>query len=825
MTSAPSVQEVVLRGRSADLDVLLRATGLLLIRGEPGIGRTTLLGAVAAQADRPVKVGLPVGGPPAPGLYLLDDAHLLPGGSWRAVREACRCHPGVTVLASAPGPVAWDGAVGVPEWTPAPLDPGASRDVLADRRPGLPPDLADALVDLAGGNPAALTELAAALTSQQIRGDAPPPVTLPRESALGRRYRAALAALPAPTRAALLLAAAEPDHPAGNLSAAEEAGLVQVTADEVRFVPAILRTVVYYDTPLHLRRQAHARLGATNHPYALLHRAAAADGPDDVLARELLAAADHAPPGRAATALRHAARLTTSPDVATDAVIGAAGRAWRAGRAYEAGALLRQVAHAPRAYARARCLADEMQLRTGDAGALDDLLATADHLAGEDIAAALDALLLAGEALHRAGDHDRYAGVARRVLAMRPACPTPRLQVALDHVTGLADLYAGGYTTGFDRLRHVLELATRMEDPATLIRAATAGILVGDGPAARALAARAVRLARLNSETMIVPRALEVAAFAGLSAGDLEAATAAALEGATLAAASGRQGPAQVHFGILAVLAALAGDRETALLRVRRAGARDSSTGPGQARALCEWALALLDLVAGHPAAAAERLARIVVAPSGRGNAVLQVAVAPHLVEATSHGTPSGAGERLGTALAPFERWTTNTRRAPWLALRSRCRALLAVGGDDADEHFREALRQHGRGDADFPRAHTELLYGRDLRRRRRPAAAREHLRHAVETFTILGAGPWAAQAAVELRAAGGPVPSSEHDPGPALTAQQDRIARLVAGGATNREIAEQLHLSPRTVDHHLRNVFVRLGVRSRTELARRFGP
>ena len=54
------------------------------------------------------------------------------------------------------------------------------------------------------------------------------------------------------------------------------------------------------------------------------------------------------------------------------------------------------------------------------------------------------------------------------------------------------------------------------------------------------------------------------------------------------------------------------------------------------------------------------------------------------------------------------------------------------------------------------------------------------------------------------------------------LTAHQERIARLVADGATNREIAQQLFLSPRTIDHHLRNVFARLGVRSRTELVRR---
>jgi DNA-binding CsgD family transcriptional regulator len=71
------------------------------------------------------------------------------------------------------------------------------------------------------------------------------------------------------------------------------------------------------------------------------------------------------------------------------------------------------------------------------------------------------------------------------------------------------------------------------------------------------------------------------------------------------------------------------------------------------------------------------------------------------------------------------------------------------------------------------------------------------------------------------LRAAGDRAAAVTSAPGPPLTAQQERIAGLVADGATNREVAQQLHLSPRTVDHHLRNVFARLGVRSRTELAR----
>jgi DNA-binding CsgD family transcriptional regulator len=259
------------------------------------------------------------------------------------------------------------------------------------------------------------------------------------------------------------------------------------------------------------------------------------------------------------------------------------------------------------------------------------------------------------------------------------------------------------------------------------------------------------------------------------------------------------------------VLAAMVGDRETALLRVQAARAEQ----PGLPRALCAWALALLDLVAGRPRPAAARLGAIVGAPPGLGDPVIQVAATPHLIEAVARA--GGAGPPAATA--EFARWAVATGRPDWLALRDRCAALSTGDESAADDLFRTALRRHRAGSDDFARAHTQLLYGRELRRRRRPAAAREHLRDAAETFRRLAAGPWAVQAEMELRAAGD---TPEVRPGTdALTAQQDHIAHLVADGATNREVAQQLLLSPRTVDHHLRNVYARLGVRSRTELAR----
>jgi DNA-binding CsgD family transcriptional regulator len=816
-------------------------------------------GAVPHSADR-LTLGLAVLGllraaaRERPLLVLLDDADRLDRLSFDALALAARRLAGdaVAVLAAVPDR---HPPTGLPSRLLAPLDPPTARALLARLAPGICADVAATLADLAGGNVAALTDLAAALTPEQLRGEAAPPVTLPAGSRLRRTYRSMLAALPERTRSLLLLAAAHggADGPGPDdglavadlraaalacgidlsaLAPAELAGMVGTAGPVVTFPVPVLRAVTYDEAPLDRRRAAHAVLAGAlaargRRLPALLHRAAVAAAPDEDLARALTAAAADATRPDAAAACQRAAELTARPAAATAALLDAAGHAWLAGRRATAAVLLRRVLRTePGGHvgARAGRLAAEMELGGGAAAvARDALLAEADRLARHDVPAAVDALLTAGDALHLAGRHDRYEEVARRARALWHGDEPPETELALRHIAGLAAMFRGDHPEAFAELGRVVRLGERVHGPAALHRAAIAALLTGDGLEARDLALRAVVRARARGETALVPHALGTVAFADLAGGQYEAAAGAAVEGAELARATGQPYLAGSHLGILAVLAALMGDEPACLLRVREAGAHDSADGPGQARALCEWALGVLDLVRGRPEATVDRLRCLITAPSGRGNLVMQVAATPHLVEAAA--CAATAGHRIaapgGADLDAFDRWTTATGRPAWLALRERCRALRATDGRTADEHFQEALRLHRAGDADFPRAHTELLYGRELRRRRRPAAARAHLRGAVETFRLLGAGPWAEQAARELRAAGEPVPHPVPGPDRRLTAQQERIARLVAEGATNREIAERLFLSPRTVDHHLRNVFVRLGVRSRTELAR----
>ena len=136
--------------------------------------------------------------------------------------------------------------------------------------------------------------------------------------------------------------------------------------------------------------------------------------------------------------------------------------------------------------------------------------------------------------------------------------------------------------------------------------------------------------------------------------------------------------------------------------------------------------------------------------------------------------------------------------------------------------HFRTALAAHERSPRLPARARTQLAYGRFLRRNRRRVDARPHLRAALAAFEDLGAAPWAEFARQELRASG---VTARHrrdtTTGSAdLTAQELEVVRLVQRGLPNRDVAARLFLSPRTIDFHLRNVYAKLGVTSRTELA-----
>jgi len=140
--------------------------------------------------------------------------------------------------------------------------------------------------------------------------------------------------------------------------------------------------------------------------------------------------------------------------------------------------------------------------------------------------------------------------------------------------------------------------------------------------------------------------------------------------------------------------------------------------------------------------------------------------------------------------------------------------------GNRVQEYFETALAPEA-PISPFLQARTELLYGEWLRRKRKRREARHHLRRAAELFRQVGAPPWAERAEGELRATGETARRRDPSTLDELTPQELQIAGLVADGMTNRQIAAQLFLSPRTIDYHLRKIFTKLGITSRSELIR----
>ncbi|MFI1571198.1 AAA family ATPase [Streptomyces anulatus] len=562
---------------------------------------------------------------------------------------------------------------------------------------------------------------------------------------------------------------------------------------------------------------------------ALVQWACAASGPDAVLAARLEAGAGGPfPHAERSAALVRSALLSTEPALRAARFAAAAEQAGLAGDPALARALLARTgprapgaAGAPGEVARglAPYVHGMLALRSGPAAdAHEALLAAAALLGPHDPRRALDALLGAAEAAWAAGDALGYLDAMNR-LARTP------LEAGLERYrAGMCAVLEGRAAEGHALLRHCLDLAGDPCAPAALLRAGVAALVLGDVAAACRAGARALAAVRTGGPDALLPQALEHLAYAELRAGRHAGARAHALEGLHAARRTGQPNSSAHLHAVLALAASVEGPAEACAAHGDAALAGAGPHGLAQAVTLATWARARADLASGRPGEAAARLAPLVGTGPARGHFAARMLAVPCWVEAAVLGgrLPEESRE-LQAAVDEFASWAAGTADPGAPAQLARCRALLAPA-DEADARYAEALAHHGRAGGDFERARTQLLYGQWLRRRRRTREARGPLRDALVAFQRCSARAWADRAAGELRAAGEPVGalrSAADGPLAALTPQQLRIARCVAEGATNREVALRLSLSPRTVDHHLRNVFAALGIRSRTELAR----
>lgn len=555
---------------------------------------------------------------------------------------------------------------------------------------------------------------------------------------------------------------------------------------------------------------------------ALVQRACAAEGPDDGLADALEAAAvAPRPHAERAAALARAAVLSSDEEVRAARFAAAAEHTRLAGDAGRARALLARVGARP-AHDGAHLVRGLLALRDGPAAdAHEALLTTAALLAPHDPRRALDAQLGAAEAAWAMGDALAYLDAMTR---MPVSVAEPALAQYCD---GMSAVLCGRIAEGQALLRRCLASAGRADDPAQLLRGGVSALVLGDVDAACRFGTRALAAVRSAGPEALLPQALEHLAYAELRAGRHAPARAHALEGLHAARRTGQPNIASHLHAVLALAASVEGGTEACAAHADAALAGAGPNGLVQAATLATWALARADLAAGRSGEAAARLDPLVRPGPRRGHFATRMLAVPCYVEAS---VLAGRAERgrgadpVADAVAEFAVWVTRTTDPQAPAQLARCRALLAAPADVAGR-YEEALAHHDRAGGDFERARTQLLHGAWLRRRRRTREARGPLRDALVAFERCGARAWTDRASGELRAAGeaveGPAAAGGTDPLAALTPQQQRIARCVAEGATNREVALRLSVSTRTVDHHLRNVFAALGVRSRTELAR----
>ena len=802
-----------------------------------GLGALTLLSRAAET--RPL-------------LCVVDDAQWLDDESVTvlgfAARRLLADHVGLLIAAEETAPVE-SRLAELPEIHLRGLPVEEAAELLADRT-GQPVDgaVTERLVTETGGNPLALMEAARELSPDQLAGRAPLPEQVPIGRRLEESFAGRIRELPPETRTLLLLAAADhPGRPArlwraaaalgiseAAAAAAEDAG-VAVFWPTLRFSHPLVRSAVYATATTLQRRQAHQTLAAATDDDADVdmrawHLAAASAGPDEGAAAEQEAAAERARNrggyAAAATLLERAGELTPDPERRAERRLSAAQAQFLAGRVGRADELVTEAIPAlrdPLSQAQATRLRGRVQLACGEvAEATATLFTAAQRLQGIAPATARDALLSAFEAAVFAGWSTTspllhgMADVARELSPTGETPDSPANLLLRGFVVRITDGYAAAAPTMRRAVRAFCDDA--MDRDLVLQRVELAAIAAADlldDTAVDELTARWIQRAR---EAGALARLAVGLTFRGVYVdapqGRLPAARAAESESHELGEVTGNRAVVPPTGAHILPLLAWAGQevqaRETAAAVAREAPGR----GAVGEMAMATSSMAILELGLGNYESAVAALL-----PAWTDDTPLVGTRAlPDLVEAAVR---SGKQPLAEQALARLEERTRATGTPLALGLLARSGALLA-GPERAREAFEEALHLLRQTSAGPQIARAHLLYGEWLRRQRRRREARDQLRTAHEMFEAFHLDAFADRARVELRATGEHAQRRQAGHPEELTPQEARIAGLVSRGEANRDIATQLFISPSTVEYHLHKVFRKLGVTSRTQLARR---
>jgi len=774
---------------------------------------------------------------------VIDDAQWLDRASAQALGFVGRrllAEPVVVLFAARE---ASDALADLPELLIEGLDDAEARKLLASVIPGRLDDrVADQLVAEARGNPLALLELPRGLSAAQLAGGFGLPGALSLAGTIEQSFVRRLEALPEDTRRLLLVAAAEPlGDPALLWRAAERLGIGPEAAEvadarrlltigeRVTFRHPLVRSAVYRSAEVEDRRAMHSALAKVTDREAdpdrrAWHLAAAAARTDEHVASELERSAGRAEErgGLAAAAafLQRAVALTDDPTRRAERALAAAQASLGAGAidmarslvaAAEVGPLDQlqrarlDLLRAEAKYSESRgSEAPALLLRAAKAlDPLDPKLARETHLD------AWSAALFAGQLASTCGLHD----VSREALvAPRPAGHPRPSDLLLEG-------FARAFTDGRSVAAPVLERAARGfagTDVSTeeVLRwgwlATAAAVMVWDYETCLAVAARGVQVAREAGALTVLAVSVNVMTQALVLGGEFGKAALLVAEADGVTEATGTR---VAPYGAL-VLAGLQGRDAGATKLIDGSIQAFTAGGQGTAVQYAHWARSLLLNGLGRHA---EALSAAAQASEDTPELFVAVWAAIELLEAAIRSDQPEAADRA------LERIVAATAVAPtdWaLGILARSRALVR-GGVAADELYREAIDRLSRTRLHPELARTQLLYGEWLRRARRRIDAREQLRVAYDRFSSIGMEAFAERTRRELLATGEHVHKRTVEVRDDLTAQEQQVARLARDGLSNQEIGARLFLSQHTVAYHLRKVFAKLDITSRTQLRR----
>ena len=811
------------------------------------------LGLSAGRPPNPFLVGLAVlnllseAAEEQPLLCVVDDAHWLDRASARSLAFVARrlLAEKIAILFAARGSI--DALAGFAELQLEPLGRRDARALLDSVLPArLDERVLERIVVETHGNPLALLELPRGLTPAQLAGGFGLPSALPLSARIEESFLRRLARLAGEARLLLLLAAAEPlGDPALLWRAAHQLGIQETAAHAVEleglltldgtvtFRHPLVRSAVYGAAEPKERRAVHRALADATDPVIdpdrrAWHRAQAVSKPDEVVASDLehSAARAQARGGLAAASafLERASALTPDPARRAQRMLVAAQTTFLAGALDDALALLASTdVAALDELDRARVELLRAQITfvaTHGSEAPPLLLEAAQRLSALDPALARETYLDALSAAMFAGRLAGPGGSALEIAQAARTAPVPARaprgpDLLLD---ALAALFSESYEAAVPILRQA-EGAFGSERSATeqmrwMWLATIASVQLWDDAGWEALSERHVRIARKTGALGDLPLALTQRIYLHLLTGELTAAASLVEE---IQQATEATGSDLAPYGAVG-LAALRGREAEAAYLIERTRTEVTERGEGIGLSVLDWATAVLYNGLGRYGEACTAGLRVAARPHDLNPSMW---VMPEVIEAAVRaGTPQ-AGADTHRRLEAIAR-ASGTDWA--LGVASRSGALLA-DGPRAEVLYVEAIDRLGRTRIAVELGRAHLLYGEWLRRERRRMDARVELRVAHELFSDFGMEAFAERARVELEATGEHARKRTDETRGDLTPQETQIARLARDGLSNAEIGARLFISKHTVEYHLGKVFAKLGINSRTKLARVLAP